>query len=190
MLDQEGCRIDLAFGNEVGEDLEDPNDARFDPFEWYSKKPEELETIQMYVEWDLNENEDELLGRKDTSLYAYNTLMFGAAVRIRQGSNLSPALNKFFIEQQKNPQPPTQKKARGRPRKTNDDWFLKRQAIEFAVKHGLKAYRNDVTTERISALDAVEQAATLIYREEHIEEFSSGYGYENLKKIWKKRNKK
>lgn len=197
LREQENYRISLSFGNEVGEDLEDENDGRFDPIALYAEFPENLDAIQMYVDSDIRNFEAELLARSDTSLYAYNTLVFGAAIRLAHSENPSPQLREFLVNHLIDPKPPKLTKKQGRPKKTNDDDLLKYHAIKFAVAHGLKPTRNDehdkkrVSTTRndehdkkISACDAVFKAACHLYQKENLVKFSAGYGYETLKKLW------
>lgn len=181
---QENFRIAYSFGNEVGEDFDDDNDARFDPIALYAEFPQQLDTIHMYVDYDIRNSEAELLARCDTSLYAYNTLVFGAAIRLANSKNLSPQLREFLVNHLIDPKPPKVTKQQGRPKKTKDEDLFKYHAITFAAKHGLHPTRNDVTDNRISACDAVFEAALHLYNEEHLTKYSTGYGYETLKKLW------
>ncbi|MFT5508432.1 MAG: hypothetical protein ACI89J_001507 [Hyphomicrobiaceae bacterium] len=186
MLSQDEMRIAYAFGNEVGEDLEDENDARFDPIALYQAHPDRIDKIVMYVEAEMQSSEKDLLQGKDRSLFAYNTLVFGSALRLADSKAVSPELLDFLIEHLIEPKPPSESKRRGRPKNTNDELRLKRQAIEFAVAHGLTATRNDVTFNKPSACDAVADAGRKLYQTHGDEKFISGYTFEALKKIWRK----
>lgn len=186
ILSQDKMRIAYAFGNEVGEDLEDKNDARFDPIALYQAYPDRIDTIVMYVETEMQSSENDLLKRKDSSLFAYNTLVFGSALRLARSEAVSPELLDFLLEHLIEPKPPSESKRRGRPKATNDELMFKRQAIKFAVAHGLPATRNDVTIKKHSACDAVADAGRKLYKTHRDDKFISGYTFEALKKIWQK----
>uniref|UniRef100_UPI00356761A8 hypothetical protein n=1 Tax=Roseovarius sp. TaxID=1486281 RepID=UPI00356761A8 len=126
MKRQEKLHIALIFGNEVGEELEDKNDERFDPIALFDTYSDQLDHIIMYVEHDLEFNEQELLSRKDSSLYAYNTLLFGAAIRLASRKAISRELRAFLVDHLIAPQTPKQPKKRGRPKTTNDDKYFRR----------------------------------------------------------------
>ena len=186
MLSQEKLRTDYAFSNEVGEDLEDDDDARFDPIALYAAHPESFDAIAMFVDAEMSEHEEELLSCKDASLFAYNTLVFGAALRLARSEKISPILMGFLVEHLIKPNPPQKLKGRGRPKDTTDDLTFKRQAIEFAVAHGLTPTRNDASTDMTSACDAVADAGRKLYQQHGNPKFISGYTFEALKKVWQK----
>lgn len=131
MLDQENQKIELRFGNQVGEELEDENDARFDPIALLAEDPDNIDKLPMYVYWDIKEHETELLDRGKTSLYAYNTLVFGAAIMIARSEPMSDRLRRFLINHLVSPFPPKLTKKRGRPKSTNEEIDMKYDAIEF-----------------------------------------------------------
>jgi hypothetical protein len=186
MVSQDKLRIAYAFGNQVGEDLEDDDDAHFDPIALYAAYPDSLDAITMFVDAEMLKSEHDLLQRKDTSLYAYNTLVFGVALRLARSETVSSELRKFLVEHLIKPNPPNKSKGRGRPKDTNDDLTFKRQAIEFAVSYGLKPTRNDATSEKTSACDAVADAGRKLYQETGDPKSISGYTFEALKKVWQK----
>ena len=187
ILSQDKQRIAHAFGNEVGEDLEDENDARFDPIAFYQARPDQIDEIVMYVEAEMQSSEEDLLKRKDSSLFAYNTLVFGSALRLANSEAVSPELLDFLIEHLIEPKPPSEpKKRRGRTEATNDELRFKRQALQFAVAHGLTPTRNDATIKKHSACDAVAAAGRQLYRIHGDQKFISGYTFEALKKVWSK----
>ena len=187
ILSQDELRIAYAFSNEVDEDLEDKNNARFDPIALYQAHPDRSEEIVMYVEAEMRSSEKELLRRKDSSLFAYNTLVFGAALRLANSEAISPELLDFLIEHLIEPKPPSEpKKRRGRTEATNDELRFKRQALQFAVAHGLTPTRNDATIKKHSACDAVAAAGRQLYRIHGDQKFISGYTFEALKKVWSK----
>jgi len=163
MKSAEEQRIAFSFGNEVGEHLEDKNDARFDPIALYDACPDQLDKITMFVDHDMELNEQELLSRKDKSLYAYNTLVFGAAIRLEREETLSKGLRAFLVDHLIAPNPPGKKRKPGKPKNTNDKKRFRYFAIKFAVLHGLKPTRNDETENRESACDAVKKAADMLY---------------------------
>ena len=186
ILSQDKLRIAYAFGNEVGEGLEDQNDARFDPIALYQANPDRTDEIVMYVEAEMQSSEEDLLKRKDSSLFAYNTLVFGSALRLANSEAVSPELLDFLIEHLIEPKPPSESKRRARPKNTNDELRFKRQALQFAVAHGLTPTRNDVTIKKHSACDAVAAAGRKLYRIHGDQKFISGYTFEALKKVWSK----
>ena len=186
ILSQDKLRIAYAFGNEVGEDLEDENDARFDPIAFYQARPDQIAEIVMYVEAEMQSSEEDLLKRKDSSLFAYNTLVFGSALRLANSEAVSPELLDFLIEHLIEPKPPSESKRRARPKNTNDELRFKRQALQFAVAHGLTPTRNDATIKKHSACDAVAAAGRQLYRIHGDQKFISGYTFEALKKVWSK----
>lgn len=114
ILSQDRLRIDYAFSNEIGEDLEYDDDARFDPIALYDAHPESFDAIAMYVDTEMKDSEHALLERKDTSLFAYNTLVFGAALRLARSETVSPALMGFLVEHLVKPNPPHKFQGRGR----------------------------------------------------------------------------
>lgn len=186
ILSQDKLRIGYAFSNEVGEDLEDDDDARFDPIALYDAYPESFDAIAMYVDAEMKDSEHALFERKDTSLFAYNTLVFGAALRLARSETVSTPLMAFLVDHLIKPSPPHKPKGRGRPKDSNDDLIFKRQAIEFAVAHGLTPTRNDASTDQTSACDAVADAGRKLYQSHHDAKFLAGYTFEALKKVWQK----
>lgn len=186
ILSQDKLRIAYAYGSEVGENLEDEDDARFDPITLYAAHPDSFDAIAMYVDAEMQEAMPELLERKESSLFAYNTLVFGAALRLAKSETISPALMGFLVEHLIKPNPPHKPKGRGRPKDTNDDLTFKRQAIEFAVAHGLTPTRNDASTDQTSACDAVADAGRKLYQEHGNPKFIAGYTFDALKKVWQK----
>lgn len=186
MFQQHRGRIATAFGNEVGAELEDATDWRFDPIALYAKYPDELSQIQLMVEHELLDNEEELLGRKDESIFAYNTLVFGIAIKLARGEELSEGLRSFAVDHMIAPNPPKRKQGRGRPKKSSAENWEKVLAIQFAVAHGLTRTRNDATAEKVTACDAVENAAKLMKTRYGLDGYETGYGYDNLRDLWYK----
>lgn len=165
MKSAEEQRIAFSFGNEVGEHLEDKNDARFDPIALYDACPDQLDNIIMFVDHDMEFNEQELLSRQDKSLYAYNTLVFGAAIRLERKEALSKGLRAFLVDHLIASNPPKEAGTgkRERPKNKNDKKLFRYFAIKFAELHGMKPTRNDETKSRQSACDAVKKAADMLY---------------------------
>jgi len=186
MLAQDKLRVAIAFGNEVGEDLENKHDARFDPIALLEAFPDSLDNIVMFVEAEMQASEQELLKRKDKSIFAYNTLVFGATLRFARSEPMSSELMGFLVSHMNQPSPPVLSKGRGRSRSINDDLYFKTNAIKFAVKHGLKATRNDKNMKEMSACDAVASAGRKLYQATGDKRFISGYTYDALKKVGQK----
>jgi hypothetical protein len=186
MLSQHQLRVAIAFSNEVGEDLEDKHDARFDPIALLEAYPDSLDSIVMFVEAEMKASEKDLLERKGKSLYAYNTLVFAAALHLARSESISSELMEFLVNHLLQPNPPVTSKGRGRPKGINDDLLFKSNAIKFAVAHGLTPTRNDETKKKISACDAVVQAGRKLYQDKGDKKFISGHTYAALKKVWQK----
>lgn len=184
MLSLGRLQVTYAFANEVGEELEDRNDVRFDPIAFFAAAPECLDDISMFVEFELQTSEMELLARKDKSIFAYNTLVFGAALRLARKELLSTDLMSFLIDHLINPSPPKVPKKRSKPKRTNDNLAFKLAAVAFAKSHGLDATRNDATVGVFSACDVVSEAAVKLYKATGDHQFISGYTYASLKKLW------
>lgn len=174
----------IAYGNQVGEEFEDESDQRYDPIEHLASCPDDLDQIAMYVKHDMEQNEAELLSRKDSSLYAYNTLAFGAAIKLARSETLSEDLLSFLIGHLIQPSQPKEQRGAGRPASNNQQRDIKISGIRFACLHGVTATRNDASEAKVSACDLVERAARLIFKRDKNSYFSAGFGYENLKRLW------
>jgi hypothetical protein len=168
----------------VGAGLEDVTDRRFDHIALYADNRDELHEIQRLVEFELSTNEAELLERKTDSVFAYNTLVFGAAIKLARGEALSQGLSEFIIDHLIAPKPPIPPKGRGRPKKTKDSDRIRVSAIAFAVAHSLTPTRNEATVEKLSACDAVARAAQIMHQSHGIKDYATGWSYENLRKLW------
>lgn len=186
MFSQHQLRVAIAFSNEVGADLEDKDDTRFDPITLLDAHPDSLDRIVMYVEAEMEASEKDLFERKDKSLFAYNTLVFAAALHLARSEPISSELMEFLVSHLLQPNPPVISKGRGRPKANNDDLLLKTNAIKFAVAHGLSPTRNDETKIKMSACDAVANAGRKLYQATGDKKFISGHTYEALKKVWQK----
>ncbi len=177
-------QLAVAFGNEVGAGLEDASDRRFDPIALYADNPDVLDDIQRLVEFELSTNEADLLDRRTDSVFAYNTLVFGAAIKLARGEALSQGLSEFIIDHLIAPKPPIPPKGRGRPKKTKDSDRIRVSAIAFAAAHGLTPTRNEATVEKRSACDAVAGAAQILHQSHGLQDYATGWSYENLRKLW------
>lgn len=76
------------------------------------------------------------------------------------------------------------KKSQGGVSKMDLEYKFRCFAILFATQHGVKATRSDVSNPH-SACDIVFHAAMALHKFGH-KGFSTGYGYENLKRLWVK----
>lgn len=186
LLSQDGYRVAHSFGAGVLANDVDEGDRAFDPIWLYQSYPDQADTIAMYVEAELQDATKALLQESSSNLAAYNTLLFGIALRLARAEPLSEEFVEFLVNHLLQPQLPSSTKVRGRPKKFNDDDLLKKHAIKFATQHGLKITRNNQVSAKITAFDAVSDAALKLYQERKDARFATGYSYENLKKIWYK----
>lgn len=188
MVSKEEGRPQEAYGNQVGKDLEDDNDERFDPIEVLLKTEDPQKRIEILfnVKRDVDQNLDELLDRSRESLYAYYSLLVRAGLYQNSGEEMPDALREFIAQEEARPNPPKPKKPRGRPRASNHHNEYRFEAIQFANRHNLYPTRNEASEPK-SACDAVATAALRLSKGEYADRFSSGYNYETLRRIWKAR---
>lgn len=127
--------------------------------------------------------EKELLLRAAGDASAYNVLLFGAALKLRGGSTLSEELASFVADHLTSPSD-FSKSAKGRPKR--DPLLAERKlfAILYAMSHGLPATRRE-SNDPNSACDIVSEAALKLAKQGR-RDFSHGYGYETLRKIYAK----
>jgi len=181
MIRIEKLKMPFSFGEGIGVGNTSETDAQFDPVKEYKDDPDRLDDITMYVEHDMEYRQNELLKEAGSFECSYNTLLFGAALKLENKEDMSDELRKFVYRHLVSP-PEKPKKRGGRPKITTLDEKLRCQAIEFACKHGLTATRNDVSDPH-SACDVV-AAAALALCQSGKKQYKKGYGYDNLKKIW------
>ena len=186
LIHQVATRISFSFGDGVSAGNMVETDSEFDPIQAYQDHPEAADDIIVYVASDMLLREDSLLEEAKTHVSSYNVLLFGAAIAIANNEVLSGPLRQFLVDHLAKPTQ-THLKARGRPRLKDLEARFRYFAIKFAVMHGLTPTRNDASL-RHSACDVVANAA-LALRKSGQAGFSSGYSYENLKKIWHKHSK-
>lgn len=161
------------------------DEGLFDPLHNYKIKPESIEIYDGMVELYFKD-EDLLFDRASWSSCAYNTIVYAIAMHLRKKEPLSERLQDFLIKHMMGaPQPKNPKNAGGQ-RKSTKLIYKKQVAIIIAVNAGLNATRNDEVLEKISACDAVEQAAKELRDEVSGEEFKIGYSYKTLKSHWLK----
>ncbi|UWQ10404.1 hypothetical protein K3X41_10855 [Aliiroseovarius crassostreae] len=123
--------------SEDGEDFFDEDDPRCDPLFAYVNYPDSHDQVERSVDFEIRFLEEELLGAKDHSCRAYNTLVLGGALLLFRSEAMSDDLRNFLFEHLIEPKPPNQPmKLDGRRTYKNDE-RLKYIAIEFAVQHGL-----------------------------------------------------
>jgi len=174
-----------SFGNMTGPELEDSNDQFFDPLEEYRKEPDNLEEICLYLQHDMNEREHELIELSHGNKSTYNMVVFGAAIKLAQGENISSELREFLINHLIGEQPKF-KRGKGRPKASSDSKRFALYAIEFARSFGLSATRyGDERSD--TACDAVEKAANNLIASGAIKSLPIQYTYRNLVHIWNDR---
>ena len=186
MIGNEKLKMGFSFADGIGIGNTSETDAQFDPVKEYKDDPDRLDDITMYVEHDMEYRQNELLKEAVSFECSYNTLLFGAALKLANKEDMSDELREFVFNHLISP-PEKPKKRGGRPKITTGDEQLRYYAIEFACKHGLTATRNDVSDPH-SACDVVAAAALALYRF-GMKEYATGYGYDNLKKIWNKNSR-
>jgi hypothetical protein len=187
LINQEDLKNSYAFGEGIAVGNASEKDAQFDPVKEFEADPNKLDELIMYVEFDMEIREHELLKEAGSFESSYNTLLFGAAMKLARKEDISDDLREFLVNHLISPLKKW-KKREGRPKITKLDEKFRYFAIEFARKHGLSSARNHLSPRR-SACDVV-SAAALALRKSGRAEFTKGYGYENLKKIWNDYSKK
>lgn len=178
----------LRFGPPLTPSIEQKyeDDDLFDPLHNYEIDPTTIEANDGMVEMYFERNEDDLFDRATWSSSAYNTIIYAIAMHLRKKEPLSERLQEFLINHlMRAPQPKNPKTAGGQ-RKTAKLIKKRQVAIIIAVNAGLKPTRNDDGSEKISACDAVEQAAKELNDEGYENEFSIGYSFKTLKNHWLK----
>ena len=185
ILSQSRYRIDNAFGNMVGPDLESPEDEKFDPLALYKNDPTDIDDISMYVQFDMNRRESELVKLSDKNEFYYNMVIFGAALKIANSEDLSENLRTSLVKHLIDG-PRLFKNARGRPSASRDNKVFAIEAIRYAHSFGLHVSRNDASPPR-SACDAVEFAADNLIKSGKLKEFPLEYTFKNLIGLWNKR---
>jgi len=188
LIDQEDQKNAFAFGEGIAVGNASEKDAQFDPVKEFEANPNKLDELIMYVEFDMEIREDDLLKEAVSFESSYNTLLFGAAMKLARKEDISDDLREFLVNHLISPLKKW-KKREGRPKITKLDEKFRYFAIEFARKHGLSATRHDEKRDRDSACDVVSAAALALYHS-GMTEFGTGYGFDNLKKIWMKYSKR
>lgn len=180
MLKNERMSMIMAFGEGADKDEVSEGVKHFDPCEEFKKDESRLEEIMMLVEHDMDHREKELLEEAQRHASSYNVLMFGAAIKIARGDQLSDDLKELIVTHLTNP-PDRSALSKGRPKRDPLVDERKGHAIKFAMLHGLKRTRNEGSLGG-SACDLVAEAA-LELRKMGYPNFETGYGYETLRKI-------
>ena len=174
LISQQAVRHSFAYG-EGGE--------QFDPVKIFDSDPKQLENLEIWVGLEMAERESELLEEASSQQHSYNLLLFGVAMKVANDEKLSSPLQLFLLNHLICP-PKPMKKSQGGVSKMDLEYKFRCFAILFATQHGVKATRSDVSDPH-SACDIVSHAAMALHKAGH-EGFSTGYGYENLKKLWTK----
>lgn len=185
MLANERMSGVIAFGDSVDKDDAPEGAKHYDPVEELKKTPSKLDEILMLVDHDMTFREAALLEEAQQHLASYNVLLFGAAAKLARNENLSDALRELVVKHLISP-PDFPKRPQGKPKRDPHVDERKYLAVQFAVRHGLHPTRNDESKNR-SACDLVAEAAQELRKMGH-SEFATGYGYDNLKKIFTKEN--
>ena len=80
LIDQEDQKNAFAFGEGIAVGNASEKDAQFDPVKEFEADPNKLDELIMYVEFDMEIREHELLKEAGSFESSYNTLLFGAAI--------------------------------------------------------------------------------------------------------------
>ncbi len=180
MLQNERMSMIMAFAEGADKDQASEGVKHFDPCEEFKKDESRLEEIMMLVEHDMDLRETELLEEAQLHAASYNVLLFGAAIKIVRGDQLSDDLKELIVRHLINP-PDRSVLSKGRPKRDPLVDERKGHAIKFAMLHGLRRTRNEVSSAD-SACDLVSEAALELSKMGHTG-FEIGYGYETLKRI-------
>ena len=181
MLSNERLSGTMAFGEGADKDEAPEGVQHYDPIEEFRRDGSKLDEILMLVEHDMNFREVALLEEAQQHQSSYRVLLFGAAAKLARGETLSDALREMVVEHLVSPASfPTQRK--GKPKRNPQVDEQKYFAVKFAMQHGLKPTRNDESQHR-SACDLVAEAALELWKIGY-STFATGYGYDNLKKIY------
>lgn len=187
LLEAEQSRIEFRFGDSVDKAASPAGTRFFDPIVELGNNPGALERITNYVEADMAINEAELINEAKTYQSSYNSLLFGAAIKIARNDTISEELREFLVEHLIDPKAPANRK-QGRPKQDPYTDRIKYRAVVFATLHGLSATRNEASAPN-SACDIVADAA-LKLKQSGYKEFNIGYSYESLKKTYYKESPK
>jgi hypothetical protein len=174
LISQQAVLHSFAYG-EGGE--------QFDPVKIFNSDKNQLENAKMWVDFEMADREAELLEEANSQQHSYNLLLFGVAMKVANDEKLSSPLQLFLLNHLICP-PKPMKKSRGGVSKPDLEYKFRCFAILFATQHGVKPTRVDGGNPH-SACDIVSDAAMALHRAGH-EGFSTGYGDENLKKLWAK----
>jgi hypothetical protein len=171
-----------AFGQGLDKDDSKEGTRHYDPVEEFNKENSNTDQIMMLVEHDMTLREAELLQEAQKHETSYNMLLFGAAIKLANNEPMSEALRELIVNHLVGQIPKFPKQKAGR--RPSDPLVDERKyfAVLFAVKHGLRPSRNEIYTQP-SACDVVEAAALELSKTGY-SLFASGYGYDNLKKIY------
>lgn len=180
MLKNERISMIMAFGEGADKDEASEGVKHFDPCEEFKKDESRLEEIMMLVEHDMDHKEKELLEEAKRHASSYNVLMFGAAIKIARGDQLSDDLKELIVTHLTNP-PDRSALSKGRPKRDPLVDERKGHAIKFAMLHGLNQTRKN-SGSAYNACDLVSEAALELSKMGYTG-FAIGYGYETLKRI-------
>lgn len=187
LLQQEELAWRLSFGDAEEKDEAPEGTVHFDPVEIYHSNPEHLEELVHHVEFDMNGREEELLDEAKRLRSSYNTLLFGAAIKLHKKETLSDGLRDLVVDHLISKPPCKPQRKRGGQRKDPARNDRKYEAIQFVCLHGFKATRFKDSA-RNSACDIIEDAALSLWKKGHTQ-FGSGYRFNNLTPIYSKKSK-
>jgi hypothetical protein len=187
LLLQEELAWHFSFGDAEEKDEAPKGTVHFDPVEIYNSNPEHLEKLVHCVEFDMNGREEQLLDEAKRHRSSYNTLLFGAAIKLHKKETLSDGLRDLVVDHLISKPASTKQKEKGGQRKDPIRNDCKYEAIQFVCLHGFKATRFKDSA-RNSACDIIEDAALSLWKKGHTQ-FGSGYRYDNLQAIYSKKSK-
>ena len=187
MLSNEEMSGVIAFGDDVDKDDMPEGVKHYDPAEELRKDDSKLDEILMLVEHDMNLREAALLEEAQEHQSSYNVLLFGVAVKLARDEHLSDALREFVVQHLVNP-PNFSTQSKKKPKRNPHVDERKYFAVEFATQHGLKPTRNNASQHHHSACDVVAEAALALWKMGY-SNFATGYGFDNLKKIYENEKK-
>ena len=167
---------------------DDEQRMRLDPVEMWKNNPKLHTDIYNFVKLRIHNCEELLLAKSTSCLVCYNTLLFGAGIKMEEGEALSSELRLFVSNHLKNPSPPKERTRRGPKTFDAERNFLRLSAIRFATLYGINATEGEVRNQKLHACVAVDSAATKILTKNKIEYFRKGFTKSALMKLWQKRD--
>lgn len=183
----EGSNLAYVYGYTDFDDPQLSKENVYDPIAFLEADPDQFELLQHMVSHDLEHYLDTLLTRKKSCAHSYNILVFGCAIYVYYSKPLPEKLQSFLVEHLLDPHADLKKSQIGRRKRPETETRLIGAAVSFAKSHGLNATRNDASSKKVSACDAVGEAVSKLISEKRTKLSCSNY--DTIQKIWQKYGK-